>query len=68
MYTKKFIIKAFLLVGIPVHLCKHIKTYQRESYLNILNFFLLAYPLDLLVAKYLTAKAERQERAHALFA
>ena len=68
MYIKKFIIGAFFLVGILVHLRKCIKMRRRESYLNILDFFLLAYLLHLLVAKYLTAKVERQEKAHVLFA
>ncbi len=68
MYTRKFIIGAFLLVGIFIPLRKHIKTRRRESYLNILNSFLLACPLHLLVAEYLTAKAERQERARVIFA
>ncbi len=67
MYIKKFIIRVFLLVGIPVHFHKRIKTCRRESYLNILDS-LLARPLHLFVAKYLTAKAERQERARVLFA
>ncbi len=68
MYTRKFIIGTFLLVGIPVHLRKRIKMHQRKSYLNILDSFLLARPLHLLVAKYLTAKTEKQEKARVLFA
>ncbi len=68
MYIKKFIIGAFLLASILIYLHKHIKMRRWESYLNILNSFLLAYPLYLLIAKYLIAKAERQERAHVLFA
>ncbi len=68
VYTRKFIIGVFLLVGIPVHLHKQIKTRQWKSYLNILDFLLLARPLYLLIAKYLTAKAERQEKAYVLFA
>ncbi len=68
MYTKKFIIGTFLLVDISIYLYKRIKTHRRESYLNILDSFLLAYPLHLLVAKYLTTKAERQERARVIFA
>ncbi len=59
MYTRKFIIGAFFLIAIPVHLRKHIKMYRRESYLNILDSFLLARSLYILVAKYLTAKVER---------
>ena len=59
MYIKKFIIRAFLLVGIFVHLCKYIKMRQWENYLNILDSFLLAYLLHLLVAKYLIAKAKK---------
>ncbi len=68
MYTRKFIIEAFLLVSIPIHLCKRLKMCRRESYLNILDSFLLACPLHLLIAKDLTAKAEKQERARILFA
>lgn len=42
-----------------VHLRKDIKTRYKESYLNILDFFLLTYALYSLVANYLIAKAER---------
>ncbi len=59
MYTRKFIIGAFFLIGILVQLRKRIKMNCRESYPNILDSFLLACPLYLLVAKYLTAKAKR---------
>ncbi len=59
MYIRKYIIGAFLLVGILVHLRKREKTLRRESYLNILDSFLLARPLHLLIAKYLTAQVER---------
>ena len=41
---------------------------RRESHLNILDSFLLAYLLYLLEVKYLIAKIERQEKAHVLFA
>ncbi len=68
MYIRKFKIGAFFLVGIPIHLRKRIKTCCQEIYLNIIDFFLLARPLYLLVAKYLTAKVEKQEKAHVLFA
>ena len=68
MYIKGFIIGVVFLVDILVHLSKRINMRQRESYFNILDFFLLAYPLYLLVAKYLIAKAEKQERACVLFA
>ena len=66
VYTRKFIIGTSLIVGISIHLHKRIKTRYWESYLNILDSFLLAYPLYLLV-EYLTAKAKRQEKAHVLF-
>ena len=67
VYTKKFIIGVFLLIGIAIHIYKHIETYRWENYLNILDSFLLACLLFLLVAKYLTVKAKRQERACVLF-
>lgn len=68
VYIMKFIMKASLLVGIPIHFRKHIKICYQENYLNILNFFLLAYLLNLLLAKYLTIKTKRQEKDHVLFA
>ena len=59
MFIKKFIIAAFLLFEILIHLYKRIKIYEWKSYFNILDCFLLTYPLYLLVAKYLNAKAKR---------
>lgn len=68
LYIRKFLIKAFFLVGIPIHLRKYIKTHCQKSYLNILvDFFLLDFLLYLLVAKYLIAKTETQKSAYILF-
>lgn len=50
------------------NLRKYIKKHCQKNYLNILDFFLLAYLLYLIVAKYLTAKIERKKRIFVLFA
>lgn len=42
--------------------------YYQINYLNILNYILLACPLYLIVAKYLTTKVKKEGKVHILFA
>lgn len=69
LYTRKLIIETYFPVdNITINLRKYIKTRCQETYLDILNSYLLAYSPYLLLAKYRIAKIKRVEgRVHILF-